>query len=606
MEPVTKVRSLLFLVIPTLAFACHGSEDDAASQDLALVNDVQCSVARGAFVPKSTASASGELKVTCPGVRGVMFNGETVNGQALTAFTVKPREGINILHVERGDGDDAKTTDIPFLFGTFNDAKAFVPNAVVVRAAAAGLSTNGALALPLAAGPTTLTLSQIGSQVLRDQGNLLARYDGTGKDVSGFGFHAGVKIVRSGYDAKNVSVVVTPRDKGVHIEASVAAVTSTIAWDAGITVFEFHDEVTATIGQVNVSADLDYAYDASTKKLRGSLGAHTVKVQNVDLDSAALSRIPLGIGEGLEDAISIGAEALINQFADPVLERVKDKLVPAFSIAIEQLRLPPRVDIPGIGGTVEIAQSFDGAKFESDAIQVSLGARVTAAKPNAIEAPGFLSRPTQPATFTAEPAFGASVSIDYVNQALFAAWKQGILNRQISGPVSQLGISTEAIFSDAKMPPVVFPHPDGKGLMLNLGEFHITTVFHSTSAGDAKVKFAVTLLAGANIQLSPGGENLIIKPNKDDARTKFVAELVGVEQGKQDAAAELAGLLSLFAPVIEAMIANDFDFPPVAIPAIDLALLSPGFAGRKGRFDGAIRFEPTASRIAVEGKLVAR
>jgi hypothetical protein len=599
--------SVSLTLLALSAAACSGSRDeDAAGQELALVSDLHCSVARGAFVARSSATDAGEVAVQCPGASRIAFNGEAVSARA-DAFAVKPREGINVLHVEKDEGAETRTTDIPFLFGTFNDERAVVPNAVVVRVGTAGLSSGGSVALPLPAGPTPLNLSQVASQVLRDQGNLLGRLDGTKKSIGGFGFSGSVKVVRSSYDHRNVTVVVTPRAGGVHLEATMSSVSSLVSWEASVVGLDIlHDQIDASIGKVKVSADVDLAYDAATKGIRPTLGAHDIRVENVELDSAALGRIPFGLADGLEDAIASGAEALINRFADPLLDLVKDRVLPKLSVSLDQFKLPSRLDVPYLGGSVDIAQSFDGAAFQGNGLSVSLGAGVFAPpQVNGLAAPGWFSRPSGAASFDSAKAFGASLSLDYVNQALFAVWKQGLLNRKLSGPVSQFGISTEDIFSNAKLPPIVLPAPDGSGVYLNVGELELTTVFHSTTAGDAKVKLAVTLLAGAKIALTNGGETLEIKPSGDETQTKFVAELVGVAEGKKEAATELAGILSLFTPYLETVIAHDLDLPPIAIPAIDLGIVSPAFAGRMGRFDGAIKFDAAASRVALEGKVVA-
>jgi hypothetical protein len=312
------------------------------------------------------------------------------------------------------------------------------------------------------------------------------------------------------------------------------------------------------------------------------------------------------LGGPVEQAIASGAEALINTFADPVLNLVRDGLGPQLAVGLEAFKLPSQLTVPKLGGPLAIAEEIDGAQFDANQTKMSLTAKVAAVNPNDIPALGYLTRPTGAASFDESRAFGASLSVDYVNQALFAAWKQGLLNRQLPPPPAQFGIATDAITTDAKLPPVMWPSADGKGITIQVGELQLTTVFHSSTFGDAKVRFAVSILAGANLQLGPGGETVIVKPNKDEAHTKFVSELIGVEAGKQEAADELAGALKLFTPVIESMIANDFDIPPIAVPAVDLGKLTPGFAGRKGGFDGVLKFEPSTSRIGIDGELLAR
>ena len=79
---------------------------------------------------------------------------------------------------------------------------------------------------------------------------------------------------------------------------------------------------------------------------------------------------------------------------------------------------------------------------------------------------------------------------------------------------------------------------------------------------------------------------------------------MGVPQGNTAAAEELAGILTMFTPVIEAMVTHDMEIPPIAIPAIDLGVVTPGFTGTKGRFNGQVDWDAPAARITVQGKLV--
>jgi hypothetical protein len=142
--------------------------------------------------------------------------------------------------------------------------------------------------------------------------------------------------------------------------------------------------------------------------------------------------------------------------------------------------------------------------------------------------------------------------------------------------------------------------------MAQLGDVHVTTTFHSTTAGDARVELAVTLIAGANINLAPDGTQLLLTPNKDDANTKFAVELIAVQQGKQEAGDEIEADLQMLAPAIVTFLAEYLELPPIAIPALDLGTVTPGFAGRTGRFQGALRFDADASRIGLDGEIIAR
>jgi hypothetical protein len=94
-------------------------------------------------------------------------------------------------------------------------------------------------------------------------------------------------------------------------------------------------------------------------------------------------------------------------------------------------------------------------------------------------------------------------------------------------------------------------------------------------------------------------------PSGDETTTQLTAQLSGVESGNQAAADELQGVLTLFTPYLQTLISNDIDLPPVAIPSVDLGIISPSFSGREARFNGQHHFDNKANRIVLEGDLLA-
>jgi hypothetical protein len=592
-----------------LAVGCSdSSKEESASSDLALVNDIQCNIGRGAFVSKSQASPAGELKVSCPGTSGVTFNGQAITAQA-EAFTVTPHDGINIIHVEQPTNNGSvKTNDIAFMYGTFADARTVTGKAISLRLGANGMSTASLPALPLPAGPTNVTLSQIGTQILRDQGNLLGKLDGQEKNVSGAGFGAGVKLVHSSYDPKNATIRLSARDGGLRLEAIITSIDAKIDWHASAPLgIHYDDSLDARVEKIHVSADVDLRYDAASKSIKATLGGHDLQVEGLDLDDVGLGRIPFGIGDGIEDAIAGGAEFLINNLADPLLDVVKDSVLPDLALSMNQFHLPASLDVPFLGGSVDLKEDFDGASFKALGSELSLAAGVLAPEGSkTIKNPGWLTQPAGSPNWDQSKGFGVSLSLDYVNQAFYSVWSQGLLNREIVDHVEMLGIKTGPIVLDAKLPPVVRAAPEGDGLLLNIGELQLNTIYHSSQGnGDAKVRLAVSLVTKAKISMEDEGATLRVMPSGDETTTQLTAQLIGVESGNQAAADELQGVLALFTPYLQTLISNDIDLPPVAIPSVDLGIISPSFAGRDARFNGQLHFDNKANRIVLEGDLLA-
>lgn len=604
-------RNYAFLssaVLMLLAVGCSdSSKDDSASSDMALVNDIQCNIARGSFVSKSQVTVAGDLGVSCPGTSNATFNGQPIQGN-VDSFKVQPHEGVNIIHVEQPQRDGSvKTNDIAFLFGTFADARQVTGKALQVRIGANGMSTASLPALPLPAGETNVTLSQIGTQILRDQGNLLGKLDGQEKNVGGSSFNAGVKLVHSSYDPAGATIRLSARDGGLRLEAIITNIASKIDWHATAFGIEHDDSLDARIGKIRVSADVNLAYDSNGKAIKATLGGHDLQVEGLDLDDVGLGRIPFGIGDGIEDAIAAGAEYLLNNLADPLLDIVKDSVLPDLSLSLNQFHLPPTLDVPFLGGQVDLKDDIDGASFKAAGSQLSIAAGILApVGAKTIQNPGWLTLPAGDANWDQSKGFGLSISLDFVNQAFYSVWSQGLINRQIVDHVSMLGIETGPIVLDAKLPPVVQAAPDGDGLFLNIGELQLETVYKSATQGEAKVRLAVSLRTKAKISMEDGGATLKVMPSGDESTTQLAAQLIAVEKGSQAAGDELAGVLNMFTPYLQTLISNDIDLPPVAIPSVDLGIISPSFSGRDARFNGALHFDSKANRIVLEGDLTAQ
>lgn len=607
------VRNYAFLsaaVLTLLAVGCASEKSESsASSNMALVNDLTCNISRGAFVSTQMAAADGSIKVACPGTANVTFNNQPIKGDS-SAFTVKPQVGVNIIHIESPTPDNSGNVpaqEIAFLYGSFADARTVTGKALSIHIGAPGLSAASLPALPLPAGPTNVTLSQIGTQILRDQGNIVGRLDGTSKDVSGAGFGAGITVVHSSYDPDTATVRLSARDGGLHLEVDLNDIQSQMNWEAHAPLgIEYDDTLDVMVGQVQLQADIDLAYNPTTKAISAQLGGHNVHLSGVDLDDEGLSRIPI-IGGGLNDAISAGAEFLINHFGDDLLSSVQDQLLPKLSMSLDQFHLPQTLDVPFLGGQVDMKENIDGATFLASGSEVSIAAGVLAPTGSqTIPNPGFLTLPAQGAAWDNSQEFGASLSLDFINQAFYSVWSQGLLNRKLIDGVNQLGISTGPIVSDLKLPPVIMASTDGQGLVINMGELELDTVYHSQSNGDAKVRMAVSLVTKANIAFTADGSALQITPGGDEQGTQLSARLIAVEDGKQAAADELSSMLNMFVPYLQTLIADDINLPPVAIPSVDLGLLSPEFSGRMGRFNGQLHFDSNASRIVLEGNLVAQ
>src|SRR5262249_55048340 len=144
-----------------------------------------------------------------------------------------------------------------------------------------------------------------------------------------------------------------------------------------------------------------------------------------------------------------------------VNDKVRQTLSKKVSLALSKLKMPTTVDLSSAGSpaTLDVAEHFDGADFDAAGGEITAALlvhhAVAAGDPGA-DAPGWLTIGGPPGTMSTDPAFGFSVSLDAVNQALFAAWGQNGLKRTIDN-VELAG----AVELTPKLPPVVVALEDG-------------------------------------------------------------------------------------------------------------------------------------------------
>jgi hypothetical protein len=402
-----------------------------------------------------------------------------------------------------------------------------------------------------------------------------------------------------------VTVVVTPRAGGIHIDARVDKVAALIAWEANLLFLHPHDVVDATVGALRLSADVDLEYDAAAKGLKPILRAHDLHVEDLQLDSAALGRSALA--DGLENAVSGAAEGLIQGFGDPILDVIQSRVVERMTLTLQRLALPEHVDLPFFNAAVDVAATIDGASFGASGLGLVLGAKVappagTTVFPAAL---GTLTHPSGAPAFDETQLFSASIAVDFINQSIYALWAQGLLKRKLSGPINQFGLATGDIYGEPILPPVLLPSPDGRRFLLHVGELRVETVYHSPTQGDARVRVAISLVTGGDVILREDGSTIDVKPSHDPANTHLATELLAVEEGRAAAGEELAMVLAQFTGYIETVIAEEPQIPPIAIPRLDLAKLTPGFAGRVGHAVGGPRLDVSGARVGLAGRLVA-
>lgn len=471
--------------------------------------------------------------------------------------------GLNLVRVV--SGEDA--LDSPFLYGKFAPATEAVPAAVAVRINHAGF---------VGVKKDDVSLEMLASRALEDADVLAAlkgqKFSGS---VAGAKWTFEVKSAKYG----KTKVALGPRAGGA-------------TFDARVEDLEVEGKLSVKVFGVGPSGDVSMTADAA--EVGGDIG---VKLKGSALDAQA-SDVQTQLKNFQYHSGNAGFPCCVDDILTGILRpkieeaaqtQVRDALRESFVFALSQLALPEEMDLSGAGfpAKVNIDEKFDGAKFESDGAELSAAVRfhhAFGAGDPGKDAPGWLTVGKAPGEMSTSPAFGVSISIDALNQALFAAWGQNGLARSIED-VPLAGTIELA----PRLPPVVLSDENGN-LHAAAGEIDITAVI-----GGSPVHAALTVTDPVEVHIDPAKSVLVLTPGpqpkisitwlEDDGLTEEFR--VTVESMAMDM------LPSLLGPV------------ELPIPSIPLGAVASSFGDAVAVLgaDADLGIDGETSRASIEGKL---
>jgi len=479
------MRLRSFLAAVTLsAFAVHcDSEEPAPAPD----DKVEESHA-GTLVITEPARASfiTDDKTTID-VRGTGATSElTINGVKPTVlpdgsfFTkVKPgAPGINL--VVAVDGESRVET--AYLYGHFAPADQPVANAMAIEVGPTGIG----------APAPTASLTSVTNLALAKRDLVGAM---KGKAFSGS--VTGAKFtftVTNGHTAEP-KVALGAADNGIDIDATVASVEIDGRLSMSVLGLTYARDVRITVDSAHLAGQVQLSVDD-----QGALHA-AMPDTNVDLDGFKFDTDNAGF--------PCCVDSIITGFMKPKIEStihdaIRDQVPELVKLTLDGIGVPKELDLSmvKVPAKIPVTTKFDGAYFDKTGATITasvlFGGKPAAGSP-AEKAPGWLRLGTPWTIGAADraPALGASISIDAINQVMFAAWATG-----------QLSFTTPQPF-EAKitpgLPPVVVPSKDSPGaLRVALGEVIVQRTDSPTPL------CAVTVMQ--DVDGSGDGDSLVLTP----------------------------------------------------------------------------------------------
>ena len=444
---------------------------------------VVSSPARASFI-----SAAGGVSVVVEGhgaTEELMINGSPVSPDQDGSFstTVTAATGLNLVEVVDGDSG----LDVPFLFGSFADLGEMVPSAVRLRVNAPGFNDADA---------SKLSITSLAQHVLDDT-DILASVQGQsfGGDLGPAEWSFTVQSATYGDARLSFGAL----DGGVSAGAAVQQLRVEGKLKVKLAFVSKTDTVVMSADAISVNADIAASYQDAA--LHASSSYVQAQVDNFDYDSNNAG-FPCCVDE------------IITQILGPIIEdQVKDAVqreaAKGVTVALEQFGLPSEIDLSSDMMTAVVAtqQELDGAQFDAQGatISVAAGVEATVSPGDPGEAaPGWLEMGGTPEPMATATPFGISLSLDTVNQAIYALWAQGSLDLAVDA-IDDI----EDLHVALGLPPVLLAGPDGS-LRVAVGEAVASGTFNGNS-----MKVAISLVADVGLAIDATASTLTLSTSAD-------------------------------------------------------------------------------------------
>jgi hypothetical protein len=552
-----RLRHLLPLAV--LAIACSKPDSASAPAEANVAEAhpgdlVLTSPARAAMIEDDGSA----IEVSGSGASSAL----TVDGQAADVAadgtfhaSIHPPPGLHVIVLQDGDSK----LEAPILFGHFAKASDAVSKAIAIDVGPEGLAAKAPAA----------SVSSVANLALADK-DLVAALRGQTFKGSVAGADWTFAVTGGGNGAGTVQLGSTA--KGLAVDTSIATITVDGKLSLKALGLSASRDVHVSVDRAHLTGDVMLNVDGT-----GKLGASMPAAPSVALEGFKFDTDNAGF--------FCCVDSILSDFIQPKIEStiqdaVKTEVPKLVSLSLGAVGIPKELDFSLAGNDLQIplATKLDGATVDAAGATITASALFGGAYPDGspgAKAPGSLALGKPLAAGARSGALGVSLSLDAVNQLMFAAWGGGTLGFDVPDPVNAR--------LSPKLPPVV-TIADGSTLRVGLGEVVMQ------KAGSDTPTAAITILQDVGASADQG--TLVLTPKGDP--TISITWL----DGNDDSGAS-ANLLAAAAKDQLARFLKPFKLP---LPKIALDAVGPALAGKSLAIDAAsVTFDDSTGRIAVSG-----
>lgn len=498
---------------------------------------------RGTFSTDAGTSVTGTVSDDYTGVDALTVNGESVTVESDGSFSASVDNvfGLNVLETEAVDGDGNATTDTrAVLAGAFLPYAEASDDGVVARINQGGFDTIASLGEGLIAGTDLSAMLPYPAFSTEEESCIDLIFD----EVC-ITWYAIDLYITNPYIG-STSLELDP-DAGGWLNATFAVKAPSIDWAADGAVLGIGMSADGQIYADTITVDMDlqpYVTD-------GVLG---VNVLYVDVTSVGFT---FDWDSWIYDVMSffgLDLSSTIQGYMEDAIESAVSDEVPALlADAVGDLEIATELEVEGSVYTFDAAPS--SVSVDDLGLTFGLGTTFTTSEwAHPTEGPGSLwGDYSLPLYSTGTPGMQLSLSLDFLNQALYAFWGGGLLDRTLGEqelgldlgslstflPFESLSITTEAL-----LPPVLVPGTGDALLDLQIGD--LALVLYDGAPEDGNVVFEVyaSMVVGLDLDVSADG---LLVPALGDMTMWF--DVVTPASGTE-ASADAEALLGAIVPML--------------------------------------------------------
>ncbi len=502
---------------------------------------------RGDWSTSTTGPVTGTVSDQWSGVVDLTVNGQEVPiaGDGSFSTTIDHDFGVTTVETVAIDGDSNTTSDTRALLSdSFLSYGSGLANGIVARINEDGLNTLESLAEGLIS-DTDLD-SLIPNPV----------YDEYSEDCIDVWFDEwcftwySIELYVENPSIGDVVMDLDPRTGYIH--ATFTVYDTSLDFSADGVVAEIGASGSGWVTADSITATMDLSPNVSGGQLYFTVSGVSVSTSGFDfyLDSWIYDVLDFfGLDDDVDDLIK-------GYMEDAIVSAVESEVPAALEDALQGLELSSTLDL--MENTYSItAQPYD-IEVDSSGLSLSLQSWFTTDSwESSHTGLGSLYGAYSVPSFASTPGMILSMSLDFLNQALYAFWGGGILDMQMSGEEMGLDVSDlEMFFSDitelnisteALLPPVVLPGTGSSLLDLQAGDLLITIYGGPAEEGNEMLQAYVTIFGGLDVNIS--GSSLL--PVLGDVDVVFdVVYPEGNSVAATDTEAFLQAMVPLFLPVL--------------------------------------------------------